>query len=410
MQQKTVVIVGAGPAGSSTAHFLGRHSIKHVLFDKAVFPRAKVCGDGLAPKSAMMLDRINPAIKCNALLNRVWGGKIYAPNGHATEVYLRKPDQGLAPNAFVIPRIQLDQLLLDEVNPAFTETIQGADIQAITRKEQGFEISYTLLGQTHTMHADLVIGCDGDRSIVRKSLAPSRMDPDHYIAGIRLYYSGVKDLHRDQFFELYFLNDILPGYLWVFPMADGTANVGLGMVSSDVSRKKANLRNILNETLAQNPLLAERFRDAVPSGKPDGWGLPLGSKMGTLSGDGFLLTGDAASLIDPLTGEGVGNALYSGWLAADAIAAALKADRTDAAFLAQHYDVRVARCIGKDLKKLDYLSRIFSSPRLLNHLFRQLGRRPFLQDAINSLYDPALLRKKVRHPLFFPRLAWNLLF
>lgn len=130
--------------------------------------------------------------------------------------------------------------------------------------------------------------------------------------------------------------------------------------------------------------------------------------MGTLSGDGFLLTGDAASLIDPLTGEGVGNALYSGWLASDAIAAACKSGRTDAAFFEQHYNARVRRTLGADLKRLYWLSRIFSSPRLLNHILRQLNRRPFLRDAMNSLYDPALLKQKMRHPLFFPRLAWNL--
>jgi menaquinone-9 beta-reductase len=309
---KTIVIIGAGPAGSSTAHFLGKHKVPHILFDKAVFPRAKVCGDGLAPKASLMLDRINPEIKSHARLNQVWGGTVYSPAGHATELYLRRPDKSQQPNAFSIPRKELDHLLLKETNPAYTNLMQGADIQTIVREKSGFTLTYKHEGQTHQMHADILIGCDGDRSIVKKTLAPRRMDPEHYLAGIRMYYSGVRDLHKDQFFEFYFLDELLPGYLWIFPMADGTANVGLGMLSSDVSERKANLREILQTAITTNPMLRDRFSQAQALSKPEGWGLALGSKMGTLSGDGFLLTGDAASLIDPLTGEGVGNA-QAGW-------------------------------------------------------------------------------------------------
>jgi menaquinone-9 beta-reductase len=409
MQHMVIALVGAGPAGSSTAHFLGKHKVKHMLFDKAIFPRAKVCGDGLAPKSSLMLDRINPKIKEHARLQSVWGGLIYAPNGTPCEFYLRKPGYSAA-NSFAIPRKELDDLLLKEIDKTYTELVQGADIQSIVRLEDRFEIKYQLGGVPHVLIADMVVGCDGDRSIVKKSLAPRRLDPKHYVAGIRHYFTGVRDMHPDQFFEVYFLDQLLPGYLWVFPLANGTANVGLAMLTSDVSDRKANLREILQTAITEHPLLRERFKDAVQTGKPEGWGLPLGSKIGTLSGSGFLLTGDAASLIDPLTGEGVGNALYSGWLAADALAEAVKCNRTDAAFMKQHYDKRVHRCMGGDLKRLDILSWVFSSPRLLNHLLGQLSKRPFLLDVMNSLYDPALLRKKMRHPFFFPRLAWSILF
>ena len=408
MHQKKIVIIGAGPAGSSTAHYLGRHQIAHTLLDKAVFPRPKVCGDGIAPRGSLMLDRINPTIRQkHGKLKPIYGGRVFAPNGQCTNLYLKKPDEQEA-NAFSIPRVELDHLLTQQIDTRYTDFQQGVEIKQIRRHDQGFVIDYQKDGQALTLEADILIGCDGDRSIVKKTFAPQRMDPDHYVAGIRTYYSGVKGMHKDQFFEFYFLKELLPGYLWIFPLGNGSVNVGLGMLSSDVSARKANLREILQTTLAEHPVLAERFADARQEGKLEGWGLPLGSKMGTLSGDGFLLTGDAASLIDPLTGEGVGNALFSGWLAADAVAKAVEEGRTDAAFFAKHYDKRLRRCIGRELRGLDWLSRLFSSPRLLNYILSQINSRAFLQDTINSLYDPALIRKKVRNPLFFPKLLWNL--
>jgi flavin-dependent dehydrogenase len=193
-------------------------------------------------------------------------------------------------------------------------------------------------------------------------------------------------------------------------MPDGSANVGLGMLSSDVRATKANLRDILQKAIRDMPELASRFNNAEAMTKPEGYGLPLGSYRATLSGDGFLLTGDAASLIDPLTGEGVGNALYSGWLAAEAVAEATKHNRRDAAFFQVHYDKRIDRTIAPDLRNMYRLSRIFSSPRLLNYILGRIASRPFLQEALNASYDSALLKKYLRNPFFFPRLVWNLVF
>ncbi len=405
-----IAIIGAGPAGSSTAHFLGKHGIKHYLFDKATFPRSKVCGDGLAPKTALMLERINPAIKKHARLRPIFGGFVYAPNGSCTKLFLQKPGSD-RPNAFSIPRRELDHILLQQTNPEFTHLLQGVEIQKLERLEKGFRLYYEQDGQSQITEVDIVIGADGDRSIVRKTLAPFKLQPDHYVAGIRMYYRGISDLPDHGMFEFYFLKQLLPGYLWIFPLPEaGMANVGLGMLSSDVSASKANLRAMLQEAVTTMPGLAHRFADAEPTTKPEGYGLPLGSYRAKLSGNGFLLTGDAASLIDPLTGEGVGNALYSGWLAADAIAEAVKQKRTDAAFFEQHYDRRIERTIAPDLRNMYRLSRIFSSPMLLNFILGKIANRPFLQEALNASYEPARIKKLLRNPLFFPRLVWNLIF
>jgi geranylgeranyl reductase family protein len=411
--QKKVVIVGSGPAGCSAAHFLGQQKIPHLLIDKALFPRPKVCGDGLAPRACLMLERIQPGFLGNlpggTPFNRVWGGAIFAPAGHKVEIYLKKPLPGALPNALSIPRRELDAYLQSRLDPQFTTLRTGVEVAQIRRVGSGFELELRQQGgQSEKIHADILIGCDGDRSIVKKALAPRRMDPEHYVAGIRSYYTGVRGLHPDNFFELYFLDALLPGYLWVFPLPDGSANVGLGMASSDVSARKANLKQILDDALRRHPLLRERFADAVPTQKLEGWGLPLGSKMGTLSGEGFLLTGDAAALIDPLTGEGVGNALYSGWLAAEAAAKAVTEGRSDAAFFRRHYDQRVRRCISPELRFSQWMGHLFRYPRLIDRFFHRIGTRPVIQRSINLMYDAEAFRRQRYNPLFYLRLFWAL--
>lgn len=191
-------------------------------------------------------------------------------------------------------------------------------------------------GITGQLQADLVIGAEGDRSLTARQLGGLRKEPDHYCAGIRTYYEGVSGFHEKNFIELHFLKDTLPGYLWIFPLPNGGANVGIGMLSSAIARRRTDLKGLLEKSL-QQPSLRERFSHARRTDPMRGWGLPLGSKKRKLSGDGFLLTGDAGSLIDPFTGEGIGNAMISGRIAAETAVSAIQSDRFDGGFL-ERYD------------------------------------------------------------------------
>lgn len=411
---KTIIIVGAGPAGSSAAYFLGKAGIPHILLDKAKFPRAKTCGDGLAPRACLMLQRMRPDF-LKILIDKksvqpVWGGRLFSPAGHLAELFLKKPAENQLPNALSIPRREFDFLLTEQLDPKFTDFRQGIEIRKIERDGAGFQLFLTENGAETTLRADILIGCDGDRSIVKKTFAPARLDPEHYVAGIRTYFRGVRGLHEHHFFEFFFLKELLPGYLWIFPLPDGSCNVGLGMLTADVSRSRANLREILQKTLAENPLLRERFAAAEPLGKIEGWGLPLGSKIGRLSGDGFLLCGDAASLIDPLTGEGVGNALYSGWLAAEAVEQAVKNGRSDAQFFSKKYDRRVFKTIRPELRFSQFWSWMFQFPKLTDHIFRKIGSDRVVQNFINTLYDAAAFRRVRFNPFFYLRFVFSLIF
>src|SRR5207342_3032720 len=137
------------------------------------------------------------------------------------------------------------------------------------------------------------IVADGDRSVIAKKYGGKTVEPDHYCGGIRAYYKNVSGMHKQNFIELHFLKELLPGYFWIFPLADGSANVGAGMLSKSLSKKKVNLRDAMLKVIAENPTIKDRFKDATLEGKILGWGLPLGSKKRKVSGNNFMLTGDA---------------------------------------------------------------------------------------------------------------------
>ena len=134
------------------------------------------------------------------------------------------------------------------------------------------------------------------------------MDMKNTSVAIRCYYEGVKGL-PDQI-ELHYVKEALPGYFWLFPAGNGLANIGIGLSKSDAKKEKRTLRQIL-EDVTQSEYFKDRFLNAKALEKPIGWNLPLGRIKRKNYGNGFMLLGDAAGLIDPFTGEGIGNAMVS---------------------------------------------------------------------------------------------------
>ena len=174
---------------------------------------------------------------------------------------------------------ELKDYLEKEVVPAIMET-------KMMRRDSSFAVkSYSVVNHM----TDVVDYNDDLRHVIR-----------HYLA-------DECDFQEENFIELHYVKDLLPGYFWIFPLADGWANVGLGMLTKDLSRLKVNLKSKLEEIVREHPTISPRFAQAEKVGKTLGFGLPLGSKQRPISGERMMLVGDAASLIDPFTGEGIGN-------------------------------------------------------------------------------------------------------
>jgi flavin-dependent dehydrogenase len=256
------------------------------------------------------------------------------------------------------------------------------------------------------LECKLLLVANGAQSAFVRQVVRQELEPAHYCAGLRAYYRGISGLSADNFLELHFLPELLPGYLWIFPLPNGEANVGVGMLSRDVARDKINLREKFLHLLATHPVLRERFAQAERLEPVRGWGLPLGSKRRVLSGDNYLLLGDAASLIDPFTGEGISHAMVSGRHAADWVGRALAANDFSARLLAG-YDAAVYRRLGQELRLSTMLQRLMRWPSLFNFVANRAAHNPTLAETLSMMFLDIDLRARLKQPKFYLQLLFG---
>ncbi len=409
MLKTEVCIVGSGPGGAATALKLSHLGIPCILVDKAVFPRDKICGDAISGKGVTILRRIDPAIveRFEAAVQEqtpVWGIRFVSPNAKEIDVPFRPgfdpatdPKQG-----FVSRRIDFDRMLVDEVQRrSDIRFFQGISVEHYKKTPSGYVISSK--GGSFEVEAQILIVANGANSNFSRHHAGLEKDEKHHAGAVRAYYKNVGGLHPEGFIELHFLKEIIPGYLWIFPLPGGYANVGLGMRSDYLSRRRFNLSKSLQELIEAHPQLCDRFRDAEQVSKITGYGLPLGSKKRRISGDHFMLVGDAGHLIDPLSGEGIGNAIYSGFIAAEQAGKCLEAGNFSAKFM-EAYDLRVARVLGKEMEISYRLQQMMARPWLVNLLAGWVSRNRSLLDVISRMYTDLDVRKKALNPLFWLKL------
>lgn len=409
MKKTDVCIVGAGPGGAATALKLHQLGIPCVLIDKSTFPRDKICGDAISGKVATVLRRIDPDImerfEADAQLQTdIWGIRFVAPNAREIDVPFRAkydpendPKQG-----YVSKRLDFDDFLVEEVRKK--ESISFFENISIENYEQKNGAWYLAdKSGEFKVEAKILIMANGANSNFSRHHAGLEKDPAHHAGAVRAYYKNVRGMHPDGFIELHFLKEINPGYFWIFPLPNGYANIGLGMRSDFISEKKYNLRKGLKEVIEQHPHLRERFKDATLDGKIIGYGLPLGSKKRPISGERYMLVGDAGHLIDPLSGEGIGNAIYSGVIAAEQARDCLEAEDFSAKTM-KAYDVRVERVLGKEMQLSYQLQKMMARPWLVNLLANWVARNRTLIDLISLMYIDLDVRKKAINPIFWVKL------
>jgi len=185
--------------------------------------------------------------------------------------------------------------------------------------------------------------------VVLRELGERKIERQHYAASQRQYWKGVAGTHTDGLIEFYFPARLPWSYFWIFPLPNGEANVGFIMLSDVVADRKINVRQELQRLITEDPFIAPRFKNATPIEKPLGWGLPLATRQRKPFGDGYLLVGDAASLICPLTGEGIGTSMLSGYLAAQFAQKAVAAQQFDAHFL-KGYERELYRRLSTEIR------------------------------------------------------------
>jgi geranylgeranyl reductase family protein len=406
-----VCIIGAGPGGCSAALALSKAGAKALLVEKGTFPRDKVCGDALSGKVMRALDRLAPdvgeALRKDARQLPSYGVIFFAPGGKSFRAPFgkRRPDDGAPAPGSIMARLDFDALLFDKVRRSTgIEALQGVALTRFEKTAAGFTLTNND-GST-TINARLVIAADGANSQFARRVAQLPMDPRHHCAGVRAYYNGVTGLDANGFVELHFLKDVLPGYFWIFPLTGGRANVGLGIRSDHVANRKLDLKALMRHLVAEHPRLRGRFTNATMEGTIQGMGLPLGSWQPPLSGDGYLLVGDAGHLIDPFTGEGIGHAMISGGHAGEIAAQALAQGRTDAEFL-KAYDDRVWKRLGQELRISAWLQERAHKPWLFDFVVKRANKNPALAEMISCMFDDLDLREQLKKPAFYAKLLFG---
>ncbi len=312
--QPHAIVVGAGPAGSAAAIHLARAGAQVTVIDKARFPRDKCCGDGLTTGALRQLAQLgfDPAsVSSFSSIDSAW---IRSPTGY-TQRYPFPTGRGLY--AAVAPRAELDAALLDMARSAGAEVHEGHGLGSVEQTDGVVHVAVDGLGQ---LAADYVIGADGMWSPLRRQLGLTADGYRGEAHAFRQYFSGVTGTSASQLW-VWFEPDLLPGYAWSFPLPGGRANVGFGIIrGSQVSVH--DMKRLWPDLFERAHIREALGPDAVAEDRHLAWPLPARIDSIALGTGRALFVGDAAAATDPLTGEGIGQAMLTGRLAAEAILAA----------------------------------------------------------------------------------------
>lgn len=399
-----ICIIGAGPGGAATALGLAKLGLPSIVLDKHHFPRDKVCGDAISTKALTILGRIDPAL-LNSIhehaeslpINRA---VFHAPNHDILDIpFFGVAGQLSKAPGYLIKRLHFDHVLVKALksNP-LVYLQEGTEVRRIEKYPRGYRVFAAddqLLCDT-----PLLIDAGGAFSPFSRQHAGMQASDKHYAIALRAYASNLNWESAPDALTFYFLQHLTPGYLWIFPLPGGNANIGIGLRKDLLKRKKIKLEDWLLHNIRAHPQLADLFKHAQITHKIRGYGLPLGSRAQTISGDHYLLVGDAAHLIDPLTGEGIGNAIYSGHLAAQMAATAVQQQNFTRGYL-QQYDRNVARILGSEMRLSYRLQQLLVYPRFCNLLVAFINSRKGLKDLISRMPADFDIRQALGNPTFW---------
>lgn len=330
-----VIVVGGGPSGSMMAWLLAKLGVKVAVLERAEFPREKVCGDYVEPGGLRLLARMGvlPAIEGRDRLRINRHRVYYGPRLHYRgDIHYYKTDQDPIDYGLVVPRSELDAMMLEAAQNAGAIVISPARARAVTRQGDVMHVEATHGDSSAVLRAPLVVGADGTESVVARSAGLRRTDRRHIGVAQRAYIDGVEIDGGEA--TVWFDEDIAPGYGWMFPMPGGFANVGVGFGSQASERFGMSVPGAFKSAI-------ERLRLRHPGcAKARVLGRPIGGVVKSYGGidrnhfAGGLLIGDAGSFVDALTGEGITHGMESAVLALPTLMDALETNRFEARDLA----------------------------------------------------------------------------
>tara|TARA_Y100000310_G_scaffold344009_1_gene454525 strand:- start:1153 stop:2367 length:1215 start_codon:yes stop_codon:yes gene_type:complete len=310
--QVDVAVVGGGPAGSAAATVLAAAGRSVLLIDKATFPRDKCCGDGLTALALRLCERLGLDPGSIPNWQPVSGAVLHSPSGRPISFPL-PADSGQF--AAVAPRTELDAALLDLARRAGTDVREGCALKDMRAREASATLVVDGIGEVAT---GAVVAADGMWSPTRRALGLAEDGYRGEWHAFRQYVANVGPAAAD--LHVWFQPDLLPGYAWSFPLPGQRANVGFGVLRG--GRIPIGETGAIWSALLERPAIREVLGDgAIPEGRHMAWPIPARIASAVLDHGPVLFAGDAAGATDSLTGEGIGQALLTGMLAAESILA-----------------------------------------------------------------------------------------
>ncbi len=378
MPSPTIMVVGGGPAGSAAAYWLARSGHQVTLVEKKEFPRNKTCGDGLTPRAIRQLLDMGFDFDVTDF-HKITGLRSYA--GDDLMLEMNWPEHSRFPNwGGVIRRRDLDQQVARLAEKQGVEVLQKTEAKPVIEDGRLAAVTLSHDGETEVVRPGMVIIADGSLNRFGRALGTSRRKDYPMGLAARGYYRSPRS--ADTFLESQLdLRDdsgaTMPGYGWVFPLGDGTVNVGVGLLSTFKRWKHVNTTKMMNDYVAHSSPEYWDLGDHSKISDPEGGKLTMSFSKGPLVGSNWITVGDAAGAINPWNGEGISYGYETGRLAAESVTQALGADDPTVLY---RYPTRLQDEYGLYYKMARIFVKLIGNPPVMRSLAHVgLRNRPLME-------------------------------
>ena len=390
-----VIVVGAGPSGSTTAYYLAQAGLDVLLLEKTRFPREKVCGDGLTPRGVKALVAMGISVSEQDGWVRNKGLRVI---GAGKRLELPWPELSSYPGyGLVRPRTDLDQMLARRAEHAGARLLEGVTVTGPVRHERTGRITGVVAKDANgerTYRARVIVAADGNSSRLSVAMGLRKRDDRPLGVAVRTYYQSPRhdDDYLESWLDLWDGDRLLPGYGWIFGMGDGTSNVGLGLLNTSAAFGNTDYHALLRKWLAGMP--AEwGFTEENRTQPIRGAALPMGFNRTPHYYQGLLLVGDAGGMVNPFNGEGIAYAMESGEILARTIAQALaRARRAETERVLAGYPRALREAYGGYYSAGRAFVKAIGQPTLMRFATKHAMSRPalmrFALKLLANLTDP----------------------